>query len=253
MENPKLSVICPSINPNRWVELYNGLQRSCSNNLFELICVGPSFPPPELAAVHNFRYLRELSQPSRSFQLGVSISEGQYIAFIPDDIVLDEGGFDKCIDLLKDKPINHGVILRYSEGGNNQDQDSRYWVGRTHGDQQLLGIDETWNLAPCFMYDRRYFMQIGGLDCSLEHVNLNGHSIAYFTQANGGKMWPSPTRIFSAGWQPPTESTILYQAYLQNDAPKFTEFWNKVDAVKNYKISFDNWRLQPRVWSRRYE
>lgn len=253
MNKPALSVICPSINPEKWDNIYRGLQKSSFDNLFELVCVGPNPPPAELFVVHNFRYLRELSQPSRSFQLGVSVSEGKYIAFIPDDIILDEGGFDKCISLLDKKPSNHGVILRYSEGGNNQDQDPKYWIGKTHSDQQLLGIDEVWNIAPCFMYNREYFMSIGGLDCSMEHVNLNGHSIAYFTQANGGQMWPSPTRIFSAGWQPPTESTILYQAYLQNDAPKFTEFWNRADAAKEYKINFDNWRNQPAVWNRRYE
>ncbi len=253
MSSFDLSIICPTVNPDRLVFLYNGLIKSVGKYKFQLIAVGPHFPDKSLEKASNFVFLREFSSPSVAFMAGASIARGKYIAFVPDDVSFDELGFERVLDFMEDKPRNHGMTLRYDEGGQGQAENKIYWVGHTHQDQQLKGINENWKIAPCFLYNREYFIEIGGLDTSLEHVNLNGHSVAYFTQANGGEMHPSPTRIFSAGWQPPTESTVLYQAYLENDAPKFKAFWDKKDAVLDYKVDFDNWKKQPIYWPRRYK
>jgi glycosyltransferase involved in cell wall biosynthesis len=248
----KLSVICPSINPDRWVSLIHDLKVSAGDFDYELICVGPSNKDCALDGWLNFKYIQEYSCPSRSFQVGALHAEGEYIAFVPDDIRLDPDGFKELLEFADKKPRNHGYTLRYNEGPGNQSEDDTYWTGRTHDDQKLKGIKDGWKIAPCFMYKTDYFFEMGGLDCSMEHVNLNAHSLAYLTQAKGGKMHLSPTRIFCAGWSPPTDATILYQAYLQNDKPKFTEIWDKSNAAQNYNVSFDNWRQQPYYWPRRY-
>ena len=244
-----LSVVIPSINPSFWEPLYNQLKGSALDYSYELICVGPN--PSDFSA-ENFTYVEDFGCPSRSFQIGVEASSGDYIAFIPDDCVLVERGFKESLDLIKDKPFNHGVILMYDEGPGNQSKDPSYWVGRTHEDQRLNGVQHGWKIAPCFMYNKEYFVGAGGLDCSLEHVNLNGHGLAYFTQHKGGVMHYSPKRIFKSSWSPPTEATILFQAYLQNDKPKFAKFWSQTDAAEKYNITFDNWKDQPKEWPRRY-
>jgi hypothetical protein len=249
----KLSVICPSINPDRWPVLIHELKNSVGEYEFEFICVGPSNKDACLDGWLNFKYIQEYSCPSRSFQVAALQAEGEYIAFVPDDIKMDVDGLKKLIDLADTKPDKDGYTLRYDEGPGNQSQDDSYWVGRTHDDQRLKGVKDGWRIAPCFMYSRSHFYRMGGLDCSMEHVNLNSHGLAYMTQAEGGKMHPSPTRIFSAGWAPPTDATILYQAYLNNDKPKFTDIWDKPNASDYYTVSLENWREQPYVWPRRYE
>lgn len=252
-KNFDLSIIIPSINPDKWISIYNQLTISVGKYTFELIVVGPNFPSGELQTFENFRYIREFSCPSRSFQLGALVSLGRYIAFIPDDIVLDEKGMEQCLDFLSDKPKNHGIALRYDEGGQGQSNNLDYWRSKYHGGHKdLEGIEENWKIAPCFLYNREYFVEIGGLDCSFEHVNVNGHGLAHTTQARGGEIHLSPSRVFSAGWTPPTDATILYQAYLQNDEPKFRTLWGRKDAADQYKVEFDNWKNQPAYWPRKY-
>jgi hypothetical protein len=252
-----LSVIVPSINPDTWRNIFEQLKLSVGNYEFELITVGPS-PLAEqeldnhLANEDNFIYIQDFGSPSRSFQRGVESSSGKYIAFIPDDCVLDENGFKKCIDVLEEKPENHGIILMYDEGPGKMSEDPSYWIGRTHEGLRLSGVKDDWRIAPCFMYQTSYFVSMGGLDCSLEHVNMNGHSLAFVTQHNGGEIHYSPSRVFACSWEPPTEATILYQAYIKNDLPKFKSFWKNPNAAESYNISFDNWKDQPEKWPRRY-
>ena len=221
--------------------------------VFELICVGPNFPQESLSKVSNFKYISSFACPSVAFMEGFVLARGRKICFCPDDIILDEGGLGKCLDLLKDKPENHGVTLRYDEGGQSQSSNENYWRGSFHNDQKLPGINPEWKIAPCFMYDRVYFHESGGLNTDMEHVNVNGHSLAFYTQHNGGVLHPSPTRVFQAGWSAPTESTILYRAYLENDAPKFKSFWERPDAVKDYFVDLWDFKRKPHIWPRRYK
>jgi len=248
----ELSVICPSINPDRWVEICSQLKSSVGKYQFEILFVGPSCPIKIAMFTPNASYIESFGSPSVAFQQAASFARGRFLAFIPDDMSLDPLGFEKALDFMQDKPDNHGMVLRYSEGGGNQDLNPEYWRGRYHEDQRLPGIKEEWLLAPCFLYNTIHFKSIGGLDCSLEHVNLNGHSVAYITQHKGGKMHLSPSRIFQAGWQPPTLAMVLFRAYLENDKPKFTEFWSQPNAADLYNVSFDNWKSQPQKWPRRY-
>jgi len=248
----KVSIVLPSINPHTWPSILNQIETAVGDYDFELVCCGPS-PCGELGPdTKNFKYIEDFGCPSRSFQKGVKYSSGDYIAFIPDDCTLDEGAFEEALDFIKDKPRNHGMVLMYDEGKGRQSKDPNYWKSSTHEDQRLAGIQPHWITAPCFMYNREYFIEVGGLDCGYEHVNMNGHGLAYYTQAKGGEIHLSPRRIFRCSWTPPTEATILFQAYLQNDRPRFTDFWSQADAIDNYKVDFDNWENQEEKWSRRY-
>ncbi len=249
--NMELSVICPSINPHRWPSIVEQLNSSIGKYPYEVTFVGPQLDVSDKWPSNVFQ-LESFACPSVAFQRAAGSAKGRFLAFIPDDMSLDPLGFEKALDFMQDKPDNHGMVLRYSEGGGNQDLNPEYWRGRFHEDQRLPGIKEEWLLAPCFLYNTNHFKSLGGLDCSLEHVNLNGHSVAYKTQHNGGKMHLSPTRIFQAGWQPPTLGMVLYRAYLENDRPKFTEFWSQPNAADLYNVSFDNWKSQPQKWPRRY-
>lgn len=249
-----LSIVIPSINPETWPRIFDQIKSSVGNYSFEVICAGPNLPIglQEQIQEGTFKYIEDFGCPSRSFQRGAEDSQGKYIAFIPDDCTLDEGAFEETLDFVKDKPRNHGVILLYDEGSGRQSKDFNYWKSSTHEDQRLAGVQPHWLTAPCFMYDREYFIEIGGLDCSYEHVNMNTHGVAYYIQGTGGEMHYSPRRIFKSSWSPPTEATILFQAYLQNDKPRFTDFWSQADAIEKYNVKFNNWKNQEEKWSRRY-
>jgi len=251
---PKISIITQSINPHRWINLYDQIAQSVGKYQFELITIGPNFPPQKLQEVYNFRYIRDFGCPSRCFQIGVELSDGEYIVSIPDDAFIFEKSLEQCLDFMSDKPQNHGMTVMYNEGGGNQHLNSEYWRGKYHNDiKPLVGVREDWKIAPCFLYNKEYFVSLGGLNCDLHHVNLNGHSVAFVTQARGGEMHSSPCCVFKCGWEPPTENAVLYQVYLENDRPKFNKFWNNIDAAIKYNIKFDNWKKEPLFWPKRYK
>ena len=247
-----LSVIIPSINPEKWWQLLQGIKDSVGKYSFEVIFVGPH-QPAEQFNERNVRFVQDRGCPARALQLGVSLANGIHFCWFPDDSTIDAGSLESCLDLIKDKPKNHGITMRYDEGDNKQDQDPSYWIGSTHTDLRLLGIHPDWKISPVFFYHREYFIEVGGISCALEHINMNGHSLAFYIQYMGGVLHSSPVRVFSNTYQhPPTDSPI-FRAYHENDYPRFYHFWNRENAVLDYKVDFDNWKATPDCWPRRYQ
>ena len=80
----KLSIIVPSISPDKWLGMYNGVKNSCKNHEFELIFVGPSYTN-DLDGLYNIKYVKDLGCPSRCLQIGSLLAEGEYIAWAADD------------------------------------------------------------------------------------------------------------------------------------------------------------------------
>lgn len=251
-----LSVIVPTIEPSRLIDIYEQLISAVgSPYTWELVCVGPKLPPPELIDKTNFKFYIDKGCPARAFQIGACFCDGDYLAFIPDDSRVVKNAFTECIRLANMNSPKDGIILRYSEGVNfqgNSDENPAYWVGRTHSDQQRPGVLPEWNIAPLFMYNTAYYREIGGLDCRFEHVNMNTHDLAYRVQKMGGKMHPSPTKVAALNWDPNFSRSILFQAYVQNDEPLFRQLYNEYDPNR-LKIDLSNWVNAPAEWPRRYK
>lgn len=256
MKKPKLSIVIPGIREENWERLYKEISESVKPYLFELIIVGPNFPKSEfLHSKLNFRYLRDFGSPSRCFQLGVYIADGEYICFIPDDCIIFPNILNLSLNYIGSKPKNHGMILLYSEGtgySGIQHKWVEYWTASTHDDLKALKINPLWKIAPCFLYNKEYFMEIGGLDCSFEHVNCNAHSVAFVTQGrNNGELHFSPGRVFASDWEQPSSDNPTYKAYVENDAPKFKEMWSDAEMIKKYKVDFNNWMKTDSFWKRK--
>jgi len=246
-----LSIIVPGIRPNNWVKLFNELNLYAGDVSFEIIFIGPHFPPNELSEHLNVRYIRDFGSPARCLQLAAGLCTGEKMCWIPDDIIISDNTLFECYKILSDKPVNDGMTLRYSEGPGftgNQPEQEEYWIGYTHADQQLPGVDPTWKIAPIFMYDLKYFIEIGGLDCKFEHVNINTHDLAYRIQNNGGVIHSSPRRVLSADWE--GLGGIVQSSYHLNDLPLFQSIYSQ--KIDRYKIDFDNWKSSPSFWDKRY-
>ncbi len=251
-----LSVIIPTITPNKLISIYDQLISSVGSPFtFEVICVGPNIPPKELIDKSNFKFLIDKGSPARSFQLGTFFADGDYIALIPDDSKLLNNSLAECLNLAYNNTLKDGITLRYSEGvgyvGGDNDKMPEYWTGRFHGDQQLPGILPEWKIAPCFMYNLSYFRELGGLDCRFEQANLNTHDFAYRLQKSGGKLFMSPSKVMACDWNPDYVSSIMYRAYLENDLPLFQSIYSVYDPNR-IKIDYSNWIQAPSVWPRRY-
>jgi len=104
------------------------------------------------------------------------------------------------------------------------------------------------------MYNLQKFKELGGLDCSFYHINMNTHSLAFRLQKNGGKMYFSPQRVFAANWHPWVghEGEIMRIAYETNDLPKYKSMWDsEIEPVLNWE--FDNWKNADIYWKLRFK
>lgn len=246
----KLSIIVPGIRNKNWEKIYKDIQDSLKTYSFEMIVVGPNLPCDFFSDKLNFKFIRDFGNPSRCLQLGAIISSGDYLCWLPDDIILEAGALEGCLDFMSDKPEMDGMTLKYSEGKSftgSQDKDDSYWIGYTHPDQRFLNVDPSWRIAPVFLYNRNHFIKIGGLDCRFEHINFNTHDLAYRTQSLGGKVHLSPAKVFSADWTP--NDPIISAAHYQNDAPLFAHVYSQKEFSRDVRL--DNWKDAPAYWPRR--
>lgn len=246
----KLSIIIPGIRRSNWNKIYEDISVSFNRSEFEMLVVGPSLPEDYFLDKLNFKFIRDFGHPSRSLQIASTFCSAKYLCWLPDDIKLEIGALKECSDFMEDKPENDGMTLRYSEGENftgSQDKDESYWVGWTHQDQRFPNVNPSWRIAPVFLYNRKHFLEIGGLDCRFEHINFNTHDLAYRTQSRGGKIHLSPTKVFSADWKP--NDPIISAAHYQHDAPLFKQVYSENNPSRHVEI--DNWKNEEAYWFRR--
>lgn len=255
----KISLVIPSIHPENWLSLFQGMQTSCLKNSFEIIFVGPYPVPSELSGFNNVKYIKDLGCPSRCLQLGSTIAEGTFLSWCSDDCQIQPGAFDEAIETFEQNLTDSdGINLLYSEGENftgTQHLEKSYWIGYTHPDLRCPGVNPEWSLAIIFLYKRHTFYKFGGVDCRFEHANMNLHDLAFAIQNSGGKIINSKSLMFKFNFNPNVhreEYRPVYSAYLQNDGPLFKSLYQDPQAASKRAVSMDNWRNQDSVWKRRF-
>lgn len=249
-----LSIICPSIRTQLQFNLFNSILNSIGNYSFELIIVGPQFADSDFFLEKNVRYIRDFGNISRCVQMASTIAESQFITWVSDDCTYLENTLSNCLDLIMTKNRGDGIIIQYYEGFDPAGQfDTSYWRAHTHPDQQLLGIPAHYWACPVGLYNLSYFQQIGGVDCRINHMNMNCHSLAFRVQNAGGTMYLSPDNptmrvTFDNHTNP--DHQILDKSHKENDYPIFHELYNKEYDPTFINIPYDNWKNSPTIWER---
>ena len=258
MKKIDLSIIFPSIHPDKWKLLFEQIKSSIGDYTFEIIAVGPQFPGAEFDQEVGFRFIRDFGSPSRCLQIGSTIANGTYISWLPDDaIIMGNNPIKNCLDLISTKKPIDGITVLYSEGQNftgEQHLDLDYWIAKTHGDIQLRQVNKEWGIAPIFLYNLNNFRRFGGLDCRFEHINMNTHDLAFRIQKEGGVIYPSPQRVFASNWKAwnSNNKSPIQLAYELNDAPLFKQIYDSESPIESL-ISYDNWRNSDTFWKRRWD
>lgn len=248
-----LTILLPGIRTDNWEQLFFSAQKSIGKYYFDLIAVGPYDPPAGLLQYENFKFIRDFGCPSRCVQLAASHAGGKYLCWMSDDGLYEPNTLEQCIDLLESiNKDNQAVTLRYFEGEGRGEFEREYWTARHHADQRLEGVKEGYKIAPLGMYNTEYFKRIGGLDCRYEHINMCTHDLAFRLQNDGGTVHLSPTTVarFYWSWIGPDAGPVQ-RAYYEVDGPLFKKEWDK-DQSNRIKIDFDNWKLSPEKWSKRF-
>jgi len=250
----ELSIVIPGIRTESWQELYDSCVASCEDVPFELITIGPSPTPEFLRDKKNYRHIQDYGAPARCAQIGTLFAQGEIMTWGSDDGVFMGGSLKKCTELLKSLSREDGVIIRYSEGVGRSGTmpPDNYWTARTHADQRLPGVLETYKIAPVGMYYLDRFRTLGGWDCRFEHLNMCCHDLAFRLQKSGGKLEMSPDLTHICDFTPGSELQIPVQrAYHENDLPLFQAMYLEYDPAR-IKIDYNNWIDSPSVWDKRF-
>ena len=117
IKKPEISVILPSIRPDRLPQFYESLQRSTQRN-FELIIVSPYPLPQELEKFKNIKFARDFGNPSRAQNIALLLCEAPVITWQADDAIMLEGSIDLHLDLLYSmgNDRKNVVVSKYKEG-----------------------------------------------------------------------------------------------------------------------------------------
>lgn len=258
--NIDISVVVPSIRPQAWSGLIKGIKESLHSYgareyFSQIIFVGP-YEPLGDDLPDNCEFIQSWRCPSACLQEGASHAVGEYLCWLPDDIKLEPEALLRCINQFKNAQYDDkdGIILKYSEGENftgTQHLWKEYWVARTHDGLKFKHITHAFMIAPVFLYKTAYFKEMGGLDCRMEHVNMNCHDLAFRIQLDGGDLYPSCTKVFAADWDSNPQRTVQL-AYDENDLPLFKSIWNADTLNRPLKLEFDNWLNTDKKWKRRF-
>jgi hypothetical protein len=245
-----ITVIVPSIRPQGLQRLFPTIFESAGKYTVQVIVIGPNQTESDY---EHFEFINDLGSPSRCLQRAATHAKGTLLTWGTDDGTYFKGALEKCADKLLSSPESDGIVVKYTEEGPYSDLNGSvddYYVAWNHRDNQLPGIPKHYVNAPVPMYYTKTFKELGGLDCSFEHINMNTHDLAYRIQNAGGTLHFSEDVVLhcnSNNFGP--DHVVLDQSYTSNDLPKFRALYDNDGPVRQ-TIDIDNWKDSPEVWRR---
>ena len=251
-----MSIVIPGVRTHNWEKLYNSIANSCKNYTFEVIFGSPKKLPDVFENKSNVKFVRDFGSVSRVLQMSALLAEGEYVTWIFDDGVVREDELDNCIQFIENQVDKCIVGMKYTEGVDFQ-PDMRafvdeYWTAWHHLDLQLPGIERHWKLPIHMLMKTKHFYQLGGLNCKMEHANMNLHDLGFRAQRDGFEVHISKNFVidYNIRHGRTVENSNVIAAYYQNDKPMFQEMYLKPQTNVPASINYDNWKEMPCVWER---
>lgn len=249
-----LSICLPAIRPDRWERLYESVKKSCSRHSFELIIISPYDLPKSLKKHSNIKYYKDFSSSTRAAQIGSMFCSGKYIAIPADDGHFFENSFDIVLDQAEKTKEDDVIVLRYREGKacKGPELPKDYWYAKSH--LKGLMIDDSWlhAMQPLMRID--FFREIGGFDCSFEHLAFAAHDFSYRAQRSGSVFHLSKVEVMNADHFASTsgDHAPVHHGHMNNDTPLFKGMYSNPSVLTRKKIDFNNWMSASPSWVRRF-
>ena len=259
--NYDLSVIVAGIRIDKWNDLYASIEQSTKRS-FEVIFVGPEFPPLELQNCPNVMFIRDFGSPTRCRQIGLQFATGTYTTWQGDDAPFLPGAIDGMFDILSKMPRaseRNIVSGKYYEGrqyaGTDEIHESnQYYTLGFHDPIRTKHNPDSWFLVNMGIINTNYLKFLGGWDCNFEVNALADADLAVRAQRNGAKVELTPFCIATAEWSPGTSGDHgpVHHAIVDHDAALFLEIYNNPNCSKRIHVPIDNWLSSPSYWPRRF-
>ena len=101
------------------------------------------------------------------------------------------------------------------------------------------------------IYKRSDFIELGGLNCQYEHINLSTHDLAFRAQENGLVPYISNDVVMHCDSNSSDEEhRPLDIGHSQNDYPIFAKQYENLISTDKIKIDPNNYKNHPNVWRR---
>jgi hypothetical protein len=254
--NYDLSILVPGIRNENWETLVQQVKDlGCKRYTFEMIFCGPYALPASLQSPTNIKCIKDFGSPSRALQIASLLAEGRFMTWLSDDGHVAADSIDLAMDLLLSHNPDKDIIgMRYCEGPGHSGSElsPSYWVAGTHDDLRAPGVDPNWKTSGVLLISMKRFKELGGINTSYDHVNMNIHDLAFRVQRDGGNIYLSPTQVMNCDFElnRTVQNSPVIAAFFENDRALFWEAYKEKNA-NSIVIDFDNWRNMPPVWSRR--
>lgn len=254
---PNLSLVIPAFRTPKWNALIESLEDACQHWSWEAIFISPFALPDEIKDWDNIKVIKSYSTVPVCLQMGVLEAKGEYIFSTTDDGVFAPDSIDLAMDLIS-KEENNGnrtvLSMAYGEGGNLMDRE-KYWTAWTYPELRFPSIKPEWKMAQQFLMKRELFIESGGYDClNFEYQDAAVKDLIFRLQNDGVKVLMSPKHCLIASWMPGEtgDHSPIHNAQVGHDEPIFNAMYSDPFVLENREIEYDNWRLAPQIWERRF-
>ena len=112
--------------------------------------------------------------------------------------------------------------------------------------------DDWWIFNTALMY-RRFFEELGGLDCGFEHAAMADTDFAIRAQVSGAKVKMTQIVVYDCDHGQADHKPIEI-AQINFDEPKLQSKYRDPNWREKVQINIDinNWKNVPSVWTRRF-
>lgn len=231
-----------SIRPQRWIPMYKRLKET--NLFFEMVIVGPVEPTFELPPEIN--YIKSDVKPSQCFHAAATMTTGDILLQVVDDLEYSEGSIEKMYDVVSQNDNVTATAYYYKDNKN------------TSADQNIAGFayHQTYlpQLPVCGMFRKKAWVDHKGLDKRFDgimgeldfymRICMNGYStvfvdgivnenMSYQKESGSGlsqRYWHKDRNTFINLW---TTNGIFYpirndivREYDNNDLLKNNQYFN---------------------------
>jgi hypothetical protein len=254
----KLSIIMPSIRLDGAKLLIDSIDYSN----YELIIIGPySICNLQDYIIKNkletkVKLVTDYGSPVRATQIGISLATGDIITLASDDGTYYQNQLSKVMQLFEDDQ-NKVISCRYTEHDRTLMHPYSYFTlkGLDHNiHPEFTWIPEDWVSFLMYFMNRSLFEELGGLDCEFQSpapanddLAVRGHlancNIIFYDEPVIHYTWLGPGGIMP---HLNPEHKPIELAQWNEDKPRF-------DSKDFYtKITIDNWKKSPTVWTKRF-
>jgi hypothetical protein len=243
-----LTVVVPSIRPEKIKRMADSLKEAVGEYSYELIVAGPY----DASKIVDCLWLESLASPNLCVHKAiVEKANGKYVKWSTDDAVYYRNGISNLLNKMRGKDC-FGVVKYTEEGppGYPSGRDDIYYTAVTHADlRRLPGVKSHYKIAPVAIYHKTEFIALGGLDCRYEHINLSTHDLAFRMQEYGEEAIISDEVVMHCDSDgQAVDHRPLDFAHFNNDYPIFADKYKEM--LNKAHISLANYLAYDKPWRR---